>query len=152
MTLKVRIQRPFFQSSRPEPIAQAAPPAPDPGSFLAALNSYAGDQKLNALKHQKVNRIHPPKRDSQRPSKPGALKRAFSWLHRNYTASATKQLRVAETVSLGEKRFVAIIHAEGHKYLVGGGATGVSLLAQLGKLPEIAEVHSSILDFTERSA
>ena len=66
--------------------------------------------------------------------------------------SATKQLRVVETVSLGEKRFVAIIHAEGHKYLVGGGATGVSLLAQLNILSETAEIPPSVLEFTERSA
>jgi hypothetical protein len=32
---------------------------------------------------------------------------------------------------LGEKRFVAIIHAHGRKYLVGGGASGVALLTSL---------------------
>lgn len=152
MTIKIRIQRPFFQSPRLKPIAQAVPPASGSRPFIDALIDYARDQKIDALKHQKVNRILPPKPDSPRPSSPSALKRVFSWLHRNYAASATKQLRVAETVSLGEKRFVAIIHADGQKYLVGGGVSGVSLLAQLGKLPEIADVNPSILEFTERSA
>jgi hypothetical protein len=113
---------------------------------------YAWDQNIDALKRQKVCRIPRPKPDSTMPPGPGALRRAFSWLHRNYVTSATKQLRVVETVSLGEKRFVAIIHAEGHKYLVGGGATGVSLLAQLNILSETAEIPPSVLEFTERSA
>jgi len=54
-------------------------------------------------------------------------------------ASAAKQLRLAETVALGEKRFVAIIHAEGQKYLVGGGASGVVLLTRLDDSTKPAE-------------
>jgi flagellar biogenesis protein FliO len=38
---------------------------------------------------------------------------------------------VTSTVSLGEKRFVAVIEFDGLEYLVGGGATSVALLAQL---------------------
>jgi flagellar biogenesis protein FliO len=41
-------------------------------------------------------------------------------------------LQVAETVSLGEKRFVAVIKVDGREFLIGGGATNVALLAQLG--------------------
>ena len=44
---------------------------------------------------------------------------------------STRRLRVAETVSLGEKRFVAVIQIDGLQYLIGGGATNVALLAQL---------------------
>jgi flagellar biogenesis protein FliO len=43
-----------------------------------------------------------------------------------------KRLQVAETVSLGEKRFVAVIKVDGREFLIGGGATNVALLAQLG--------------------
>ncbi len=39
---------------------------------------------------------------------------------------------MTETVSLGEKRFVAVVYAEGHKFLIGGGSSGVALLTQLG--------------------
>lgn len=60
------------------------------------------------------------------------LLRMWSWLNRKYASSATKQLRVTETVSLGEKRFVAVVHVEGRKFLIGGGTSGVSLLTQLG--------------------
>ena len=59
----------------------------------------------------------------------GLLGKAFSWFRARATAS--QNLRLAETVSLGEKRFVAIIHVEGRKFLIGGGTAGVSLLTQL---------------------
>jgi len=45
--------------------------------------------------------------------------------------SGSKRLQVAATVSLGEKRFVAVIKVDGREFLVGGGATNVALLAQL---------------------
>jgi hypothetical protein len=59
----------------------------------------------------------------------GLLGSLFSWFRG--VAPARKQLRLVETVPLGEKRFVAIIHAQGRKYLVGGGASGVALLTSL---------------------
>jgi len=47
--------------------------------------------------------------------------------------------------SLGQKRFVAVVEIDGNRFLVGGGATEVSLLARLnenepfsGKLEEVA--------------
>jgi hypothetical protein len=46
--------------------------------------------------------------------------------------SSSKRLQVVATVSLGEKRFVAVIQVDGKEFLVGGGATNVALLAQLG--------------------
>jgi flagellar biogenesis protein FliO len=45
--------------------------------------------------------------------------------------SHSKRLHVAETVSLGEKRFVAVLKVDGREFLIGGGATNISLLAQL---------------------
>lgn len=59
------------------------------------------------------------------------LTRAWRWLGAKYTISTTKRLRVSETVSLGEKRFVAIVAVEGREFLIGGGAAGVSMLAPL---------------------
>jgi hypothetical protein len=72
--------------------------------------------------------------EEEKPSpQPGVtlLSRAWGWLQKSNRFSNAKQLRVAETVSLGEKRFVALIDVEGQKFLVGGGASGVSLLTQL---------------------
>jgi flagellar biogenesis protein FliO len=59
----------------------------------------------------------------------GLLGTLFFWLRGG--VPARKQLRLVETVPLGEKRFVAIIHAQGRKYLVGGGTSGVALLTSL---------------------
>jgi flagellar biogenesis protein FliO len=53
-------------------------------------------------------------------------------LRAKYKVSTTKRLRVSETISLGEKRFVAIVAVEGREFLIGGGVSGMSLLAQLG--------------------
>jgi Flagellar biosynthesis protein, FliO len=64
-----------------------------------------------------------------------ALTRAWSFLHAKYKTSTTKRLHVSETISLGEKRFVAIVNVEGREFLIGGGVSGMSLLAQLGAAP-----------------
>ena len=49
--------------------------------------------------------------------------------------SRPRRLHVAETVSLGEKRFVSIVEVDGHSFLIGGGSASVSLLTQLGREP-----------------
>ena len=46
-----------------------------------------------------------------------------------------RRLQIAETVQLGEKRFVAILRVDGEQFLIGGSATGVSLLASLPGAP-----------------
>ncbi len=45
----------------------------------------------------------------------------------------SRRLRLAETLSLGEKRFVAIVEVDGVPLLVGGSSTGVVLLKELGQ-------------------
>ena len=78
----------------------------------------------------KVQKL-PPEVEDAEPNlpRPGLLGRLGAFLRSG--APAAKRLRLAETVALGEKRFVAIIHAEGRKYLVGGGTSGVALLTCL---------------------
>jgi hypothetical protein len=75
----------------------------------------------------------------------GVLSRLFALL--GGRVPPAKKLRLAETVALGEKRFVAIIDAEGRKYLIGGGTSGVALLTRLDdaanpveSLPQFREV------------
>jgi len=60
------------------------------------------------------------------------VSRAWLFLQAKYKTSTAKRLRVSETISLGEKRFVAIVAVEGREFLIGGGTSGMSLLAQLG--------------------
>ncbi|MBZ5649432.1 MAG: flagellar biosynthetic protein FliO [Acidobacteriia bacterium] len=42
-----------------------------------------------------------------------------------------KNLRVCETVSLGEKRFVAVVQVDEERFLIGGSSSAVSLLTRL---------------------
>ena len=91
--------------------------------------------------------VPPPDRNQSETEKPGILSRAFSWLRG--AAPAPKRLRLAETVALGEKRFVAIIYAEGHKYLVGGGASGVALLTRLDEPPKLIDSPEVLKDLVE---
>jgi Flagellar biosynthesis protein, FliO len=59
------------------------------------------------------------------------LQKILSRLRRRCVERSMKKLRVSESVSLGEKRFVAILQVENRKYLIGGGAANVALLTQL---------------------
>ena len=68
---------------------------------------------------------------------------AWTWLERKRTQQlASRRLRVAETISLGEKRFVSIVQVDGAQFLIGGAAGSVSLLAVLDK-QQGAEVHNA---------
>jgi flagellar biogenesis protein FliO len=49
--------------------------------------------------------------------------------------TSSRRLRVAETVSLGEKRFVSIVQVDGAQFLIGGSATEIQLLANLNPQP-----------------
>jgi flagellar biogenesis protein FliO len=62
----------------------------------------------------------------------GLLSRALNWIRERQSGrSGGRRLKVTETVSLGDKRFIAVVQMDGIQYLVGGGATNVTLLAQL---------------------
>jgi flagellar biogenesis protein FliO len=62
----------------------------------------------------------------------GLLSGAWRWIRSRQASRAnSRRLQVAATVSLGEKRFLAVIQVDGLQFLIGGGATSVALLAQL---------------------
>jgi flagellar biogenesis protein FliO len=65
-------------------------------------------------------------------SQTGLLSRAWGWLQsRNADRADSRRLRVADTVSLGEKRFIAVVQVAGREFLVAGGPSNIALLAQL---------------------
>jgi flagellar biogenesis protein FliO len=65
-------------------------------------------------------------------SQTGLLSRVWRWMQaRHVERSSDRRLRVAETVSLGEKRFVAVVQVDGRHFLVAGGPANIALLAQL---------------------
>ena len=62
----------------------------------------------------------------------GLISRAWRWFRERQSArTSPRRLHVAANVSLGEKRFVAVIQVDGLQFLIGGGAANVTLLAQL---------------------
>lgn len=62
----------------------------------------------------------------------GHLRSAWAWLQRTRAAqTATRRLRVTETVSLGEKRFLSIVQVDNTQFLIGTSAAHVQLLALL---------------------
>jgi hypothetical protein len=62
------------------------------------------------------------------------LKAGWSWIERKRTSQlSSRRLRVAETISLGEKRSVSIIQVDGAQFLIGTSASSVQLLAVLDK-------------------
>jgi flagellar biogenesis protein FliO len=63
----------------------------------------------------------------------GLLKTGWEWFQsRRRSQSRAGRLRVAELVSLGDKRLVAVVELDGRQFLIGCGPASVSLLAQLG--------------------
>jgi len=93
---------------------------------------YLGELGFAAIKEQKLREVPRPKSSHVNDAQGGLLRRALSWLNGN--CSTPKRLRVLETVTLGDKRLVAVIQADGRRFLVGGGPSGVSLLTALDQM------------------
>ena len=61
--------------------------------------------------------------------KPGWGEKIRAWMLR--MRRPARQLRMCESLSLGEKRLVAVLQFEGQRYLVGATGSSISLLSQL---------------------
>ena len=63
-----------------------------------------------------------------------------TWLFQKAKAQqARKGLRVCENVSLGERRFVAVVQVDRERFLIGGSSSSVSMLARLQEAATFAE-------------
>ncbi|MGB6744442.1 MAG: flagellar biosynthetic protein FliO [Terracidiphilus sp.] len=135
-----------FVSTVPAPQERKGPKPV--GSPLTAGISKKKETKLQEpaqpAKEPVVNEAPAP------PLTGGLLIRGLAWLKKNNKFAAAKQLRVAETVSLGEKRFVSVIQVDGQKFLIGGGSQGVTLLTQLGAAQAAAEALQTIANAGEQ--
>ena len=135
MNFKFSIERNAPQKSarnsakEPEPMLCASSAQPSPVKFA----DYLGELGFAAIRRQKLREA--PRTKANQPTEgPGSLlQRALSWLNGN--CNTPRRLRVLETVTLGDKRLVAVIQAEGRRFLVGGGPSGVSLLTPLDREP-----------------
>jgi flagellar biogenesis protein FliO len=66
---------------------------------------------------------------------------AWNWMQQKLKSQqGKKRLRVCESVSLGEKRFVAVIQVDGEQFLVGGSSSSVATLAHLERPREFSSV------------
>lgn len=52
------------------------------------------------------------------------------------TGNAERELRLRESVSLGDKRFVAVIEVGPQRFLIGGTAQSLTLLGKLRRPPQ----------------
>jgi len=53
---------------------------------------------------------------------------------------SARRLRLSETLSLGEKRFLAVVQFQQQEFLVGGTGSSIALLAKLNG-PEVQDSH-----------
>lgn len=140
MIVKVRIPRFAFPGisrvSTPTVLATGSAPVRPGSTFHAALTDSAEEWVMRGSP-QAAFTPRPEPQEQKAPTQP-PLVRAWEWVRSKYVQTATKRLRVAETVSLGEKRFVSIVSVEGREFLIGGGSSGITLLAQLGQESEAA--------------
>lgn len=119
-------QRPQQTSSAESVVGQTAP-------FLSVLLASTEKRKHRAESQDDFRPIPAPVRKSSAAALAPSLARGWEWLRKNQRLTSKKQLRVSDTVGLGEKRFVALLHFEGRKFVIGGGASSVSLLTELGE-------------------
>ena len=123
---------------RKRPIACAAAPALKGNTFQESLTACAQAEVSPAIAMETLSIPRHVNWIRWQAICSDALARTWSFLHARYKSSTTKRLHVSETISLGEKRFVAIVGVEGREFLIGGGVSGMSLLAQLGDAPRIS--------------
>jgi len=66
--------------------------------------------------------------------------RCGMWIAKGARTQRTgKRLRVSESVSLGERRFVAVIQVDQERFLIGGSSTSVCMLTRLKDAASFAE-------------
>jgi flagellar biogenesis protein FliO len=68
-----------------------------------------------------------------------ALKNLWQWSRHAVKVRKPRRLRVCETLSLGERRFLAVIEFDRQEFLVGGTGSSLELLAKLQEGRVVAE-------------
>jgi len=131
MTMTNRAFDTIVSSVRQQPSSNTPGPVAAPPMFHEILRD-CGDIPVQSRARLSASSwpYRPKVMEKQRIAKPSTLTRAMSWLKKQYPAIQEKRLRVAENIPLGEKRFVALISVDGREFLIGGGASSISLLSQ----------------------
>jgi len=62
----------------------------------------------------------------------GLLSSLVNWIRdRRNKVFQSNKLRITDTISLGDKRFVSVVHVDGQRFLIGGSSSTVALLTPL---------------------
>jgi hypothetical protein len=107
------------------------------------LDQNYDDRQLGAAGSEREGslRERPLSRGLRRETILGWLTWAWKFARRQLVSrQSRKRLRVCESVSLGEKRFIAVIEVDGEQFLVGGASSSVATLARLEPSQEFSEL------------
>ncbi|MGA2849173.1 MAG: flagellar biosynthetic protein FliO [Terracidiphilus sp.] len=132
----------ILPAARQQPSSNPPGPVAAPPIFHEILRD-CGDIPLQSRARLSATSwpYRPKLMQKQKIAKAPTLTRAMSWLKKQYPAIQEKRMRLAENIQLGDKRFVALVTVDGREFLIGGGASGVSLLSQWD-----ADTHISLGD------
>ena len=67
----------------------------------------------------------------------------WHWVHRALKSRQSRRLRVRESLSLGDRRFLAVIEFDHQEFLVAGSGSSLTLLARVQEGKVITEPHLS---------
>ena len=96
-----------------------------------------GTKRSNA---QTASKLPPVLREPAIPQ-PNMLQKIWQGVLSVMTGqTGKKRMRVCESVSLGDKRFVAIVRVDSQNFLLGGSSANVSLLAKLSEADKFSTV------------
>ena len=130
MTLTIRHNFPGFTTKRMQ--ASSAP--------VAAAQPARGPQATTDL-------LQTPALKAALPF--AGVRRGLQWLQ---LGRARKRLQMLETVSFGEKRFVALVQVDGRQFLIGGAPSNVGMLAELSPEETFQQVLREATQTAETSA
>lgn len=148
MTMTNRAFTSFLLDVNQQPSSSASGPVPATPKFHELLRECenAPVEKPSTLSevswpYRPTARTRQPKPSKPvkpaKPAQPSTLTRAWSWLNKKYPLAPSKRMHLAETISLGEKRFVTLLKVDGREFLIGGSAAGVNLLSQWDTAAEV---------------
>jgi len=117
------------------------PRAGDPSKSLWPDAFSSGRGFSRAANAQDLSRIQAPRdtATSAPAGPPGAIRSLIDWLNavsrRLLPAREPRRLRLCETLSLGNRGYVAVVRYRDQQFLVGGTNHSIALLAQLSHPP-----------------
>jgi Flagellar biosynthesis protein, FliO len=118
---------------------------PSDGSILRVSDLISSFTQLRRVSPLPASRER--EREGTLQTMKSSVSRVWCWIKEQQTTTkGTKRLQVSETVSLGEKRFVAVVEVDGQHFLIGGGPSSVSMLAQLGRVDKFGVVLAETMD------